>query len=317
MGDRKRSSGGKGFLEALLEPLVESLGEAVHEAIDRDHFSRDPETVATVRSLLGPFEAWYDPEVRGIENLPASGPFLLVGNHSGGAEPVDFWPFFAHWVDARGPEAPLYGLSYDLLFAAPALGRLLRRLGFVPASQANADKALGMGAPVAVFPGGDYEVFRPWRERNTVDFGGRTGFITTAISRQVPVVPMTIHGAHESTFVITRGRELARLGGLDRLRVKVFPLVVNIPFGVTPAFVPTIQLPSKITVELGRPLDWTRFPPHRSADPEVLRDCYQETMVVMQEAMDRMAAEYPWPVLTRLRALRPDRLLERFLGAGR
>jgi len=154
-----------------------------------------------------------------------------------------------------------------------------------------------------VFPGGDEEVFRPWLRRNQIDLGGRMGFISLAIRERVPVVPMTIHGTHESTFVLTRGRTLAKLTGLHRLRIKVFPLIWNIPFGVTLAFVPTLQLPAKIVVEIGEPFDWLRFGPEYANDRDVLRACYNEITTTMQTTLDRLVAENPYPVLTRLRDL--------------
>ena len=281
------------------------------DAINLDVFCRKASTVAYIRKLLVAFEAYYNPEIRGFHHLPKHGPFLIVGNHSGGAESVDYWGFLAHWIDHRGPEAPLYSLTYDLLFAVPKLGTMLRECGFVPASHENASHALQLGAPVAVFPGGDYEVFRPWRDRTRIDFGGRTGFISLALRERVPIVPMTIHGTHESTFVLTRGRRIAHWSGLDRMRVKVFPLIFSIPFGITPAFVPTLQMPSKITIEIGKPIRWMHHPASDADDEEVLRTCYEEITATMQATMDRLVAERPWPILTRLGELRPDRLVMR------
>lgn len=206
-------------------------------------------------------------------------------------------------MSARGPLAPLYCLAYDLVFGAPVMGPALRRLGLVPANHANARKALAMGAAVSVFPGGDYEVFRPWRERNQIDFGGHTGFIRLAITAGVPVVPMTIHGAHQSTLVLTRGRRLAHATGIDRLHVSVFPFIWNIPFGLTPAFVPSVQLPSKVTVHFGAPLDWSRYRREQARDPAVLRTCYDDITALMQKTLNRLARNDPHPVLTRLREL--------------
>jgi 1-acyl-sn-glycerol-3-phosphate acyltransferase len=298
---KRRKNGSKlGRLAKLLEPLLTAIDDAVSGATDRNPFQRDPKVVARVRRLLWMFEAFYDPEVRGFDRLPEKGPFLVIANHSGGAESVDPWAFFARWVDERGPEAPFYSLTYNLNFGVPALGKLLRALGFVPASHENGAAALRRGEPVLVFPGGDEEVFRPWCQRNEIDLGGRMGFISLAIRERVPVVPMTIHGTHESTFVLTRGRTLAKATGLHRLRIKVFPLIWNIPFGVTPAYVPSLQLPAKVTVEIGEPLDWQRFGAEHADDPDVLHACYDEITETMQRMLDRLVAEHPYPVLTRL-----------------
>ena len=45
------------------------------------------------------------------------------------------------------------------------------------------------GAILLVYPGGDREVFRTWRDRNRIDFGGRLGFVRLALRTGVPVVP--------------------------------------------------------------------------------------------------------------------------------
>jgi 1-acyl-sn-glycerol-3-phosphate acyltransferase len=220
-------------------------------------------------------------------------------------------------VKERGAAAPLYSLAYNLLFAAPLLGTTLRRLGIVPASHSNARWALAMGAAVCVFPGGDYEVFRPWSERNRIDFGGRTGFIKLALATRVPVIPMTIHGAHQSTLVLTRGRGIAHATGLDRLQVKGFPFVWSIPFGPVPAFVPSLPLPSKVTVHFGAPLDWSHYRRTQARDPAVLRACYEQITDRMQKTLDRLAREHPHPLIDRLRELgSPRRAIPRTALGG-
>jgi 1-acyl-sn-glycerol-3-phosphate acyltransferase len=251
---------------------------------------------------LKAIHSYYAIEYRGWQHVPRDRACLIVGNHSGGAESNDFAFLLHKWVEERGPAAPLYGLAYDLLFDLPALGSAFNRFGIIAANHDHGRKALASGAAVSVFPGGDYEVFRPWSERNRIDFGGRTGFVRLAITARVPVVPMTIHGAHQSTLVLTRGSGLARAMGLERLHVKVFPFIWNIPFGPTPASIPSLQLPSKVTVHFGTPLNWSSYRPHEASDPEVLRACYDEITGRMQRTLDHLAAEHPHPVFERLGA---------------
>jgi 1-acyl-sn-glycerol-3-phosphate acyltransferase len=264
-------------------------------------FGRDPDFVARMRPLATLINSYFATEFRGWEHVPRHGPCLIVGNHSGGAQPNDFVFLLHKWVEERGTEAPLYGLAYDLFFDVPVLGQAMQRLGIIRANHANGREALASGAAVSVFPGGEYEVFRSWSERNRIDFGGHKGFVRLAIDTGVPVVPMTIHGAHESTFVLTRGRGLARAMGLDRLHIGVYPLIWNIPFGLTPASVPSLQLPSKVTVHFGVPLDWSRYRPGQAHDPAVLQACYDEITGRMQKTLSRLARAHPYPVLERLR----------------
>lgn len=283
---------------------VERVEEAPHPGEESEIFQRDPEFIASLEPWLRGVQRYFDSEVRGWENLPDGEPVLIVGNHSGGLMTFDPLHLMYKWISERGYSAPLYALAYDLLFAVPGLGLLLRRIGCLPASQRNAHRVLERGASLIVFPGGDQEVFRPWRDRNKLDFNGRTGFIKLAISARVRVVPMTIHGAHESTIVLTRGRSFARRMGLDRFRVKVFPFIWGFPFGLTPAFVPTVPLPSKITVVLGEPLDWTDLRPEDAEDPSVVAKCYEEITGTMQTTLDALAQERPYPLLARIEAVR-------------
>jgi 1-acyl-sn-glycerol-3-phosphate acyltransferase len=291
----------------LLAPVVEAVGSRVNAELRRRQFQRDPAFIERIFPAVRGLNLYFGTEFRGWEHVPRATPFLIVGNHSGGAESVDFWFLLYKWVQERGSAAPLYSLAYNLLFGAPLLGSTLRRLGIIPGSPVNARRALRMGTAVSVFPGGDYEVFRPWRERNRIDFGSHTGFIALAIAMRVPVVPMTIHGAHQSTLVLTRGQGIAHATGLDRLQVKGFPFIWSIPFGPAPAFVPSVQLPSKVTVHFGVPLDWSRYRRAQAHDPTVLRACYDEITARMQKTLDRLAREHPHPVVDRLRELDFDR----------
>jgi 1-acyl-sn-glycerol-3-phosphate acyltransferase len=296
-----------------MQPVVDALDHATAEQVRRDPFQRDPRVVESYLPYFKAIARYFDTEIRGWEHLPKGGPCLIVGNHSGGAETNDTAAIMARWIEDRGPDAPLYGLAYDLLFAYPVVGPMLPKLGLLPASHENGQRALERGAAVIVFPGGDNEVFRPWTHRNRIEFAGHKGFVTLAIEAGVPVIPMTIHGAHSSTFVLTRGDGIAKRLGITRLRVKVFPVIVNIPFGITPAFVPSLQLPAKVTIELGEPLDWSHYGPERATDPDVLQRCYDEITGIMQETMDRLAKEHPYPILERLNALRPGHLVRRYL----
>jgi 1-acyl-sn-glycerol-3-phosphate acyltransferase len=277
----------------------------MHTTTPGDPGRRDPRLIAKLTPLVRAVNSYFATEVREWNRLPAEGPFLVVGNHSGGAETVDLAFLLGPWLAERGPKAPLYALAYDLLFNYPVVGSLFPQLGILPASRENAQRAFAGRGVVVVFPGGDYEVFRAWSRRNRIDFGGHTGFVETALECGVPVVPMTIHGAHQSTFVLTRGRRIARRTGLASwLHVNVFPIVWNIPFGPAPAFVPSLTLPSKVSVEIGEPLDWTRFGPDAAHDPVIVRRCYDEITTRMQATLDRLAAETPHPILSRVAALR-------------
>jgi 1-acyl-sn-glycerol-3-phosphate acyltransferase len=172
---------------------------------------------------------WFRGEVRGLGNIPESGPVLLVANHSGGNVTPDTTVFTLAFNTYFGVERPFFELAHNLVLSMPGLGQL-RKFGTVAASPENAGKALRSGAALLVYPGGDYEVHRPSWERNRVDFGGRRGFIRLALDENVPIVPVVAIGGQETALFLTRGEGLARLLRLDRLfRLKVLPLSVALP----------------------------------------------------------------------------------------
>jgi len=261
--------------------------------------ARDPAFLRSVRPILELFASYFRAEVRGFERLPPQGPFLVVGNHSGGQIPPDLPVLLTAWWRRRGEDEPVYALFHSFFLGIPGVGPVMERAGAVEAGREGAESILRGGGILIDYPGGDYEVFRPWRERNRITFGDRIGFVRLALRTQVPVVPAVSVGAHETVIVLARGAWVAKRLGFDRrFRLKVWPLVLGPPFGVVPGGIPTWPLPAKITVELGEPIDWSsRYGPEAAEDEAVVRSCYQELTSTMQTTLDRLAGERRFPIL--------------------
>ncbi|HEY2441420.1 MAG TPA: lysophospholipid acyltransferase family protein, partial [Solirubrobacteraceae bacterium] len=227
-------------------------------------------------------------------NIPDSGPVLLVGNHSGGNMLPDTLVFTLAFNTYFGVERAFYQLAHNLVLAMPALGSL-RKFGTVAASPGNARKALRSGAALLVYPGGDYEVHRPFWQRNRVDFDGRTGFIRLALQENVAIVPVVSIGGQETALFLSRGEHLARVLALDRLfRLKVLPISLALPWGLNVGdMLGHIPLPAKITVETLPPIELTaEFGP----DPDV-DEVYDHLIRLMQDTLDSLAAERRLPVI--------------------
>src|SRR6202044_353452 len=136
--------------------------------------------------------------------------------------------------------------------------------GTVAASHDNARKAFDRGAPVLVYPGGDYETFRPAWHSDRIEFGGRKGFIRLAMERDVPIVPVVAVGGQETALFLTRGERAARLTGWAKLtRIKVLPVTLAPPCcSSVLALPPRLPLPAKVTIEVLPPIDLAeRFGP--------------------------------------------------------
>jgi len=258
---------------------------------------RDPDFIRRQLPAIARYTSYFTPEVRGLDRLPADGPALLVGNHSCLFYMPEVWTCGQAVMSRRGIDAPAYLLAYDLLFALPGIGPVLRQLGAVPASTGEAESALARGACVMVYPGGDLEACRPWTQRDKVDFAGRKGFVRLALRCGVPVVPVVAHGGHHAVVVLARGDRLARAADLHRLRINVFPFLAGFPFGVTSILTPPLPMPAHLTLEFLPALDWTAYGPGAADDARVVSACYEEITGRLQAALDRLSAEHPHPLL--------------------
>ncbi len=280
---------------SLLGRVLRGVAAQAERRIPRaDLDERDPDYIREQLPLMWlAASIWYRGEVRGLGNIPDSGPVLLVGNHSGGNLTPDTIVFTLAFNTYFGVERAFYQLAHNLVLSMPGLGRL-RKFGTVAASPRNAAKALDSGAALLVYPGGDYEVHRPSWERNRVDFDGRTGFIRLALEHDVPIVPVVSIGGQETALFLSRGERLARLLALDRLfRLKVLPISIAVPWGLNIGdMLGHIPLPAKITIETLPAIDLrAEFGP----DPD-LDEVYDHVVRVMQETLDALAAERRLPV---------------------
>ncbi|MFI5028545.1 MAG: lysophospholipid acyltransferase family protein [Solirubrobacterales bacterium] len=257
---------------------------------------RDPDYLREALPLLWLLSTFYfRAEVRDLGNVPADRPVLLVGNHSGGNVIVDTFIFSLAFSTYFGVERPFHPLAHNLAIAWPFAGEMLRKSGTMSASHEHAEQALASGAPVLVYPGGDWETHRPSWEGNKIDFAGRKGFIRLALDAGVPIVPVVSIGGQETALFLSRGAGLAKALRLDRLaRLKVLPISIALPWGLNIGdFAGHFPLPAKITIDVLPPIDLEReFGPEPDVD-----EVYAHVTAQMQEALDGLAAERRFPVI--------------------
>ena len=296
-------------------PLLAPLAGRIAAARAEPALQRDPAFIRRQLPGIARYTSYFSPEVRGLDRLPANGPALIVGNHSCLFYMPEVWVCGQAVFDRRGIDQPFYLLTYDLLLAIPSVGPALRRLGALPARAPDAEEALRRAACVAVYPGGDREACRPWTDRNLIDFGGRTGFVRLALRCGVPVVPVVAHGGQHAVVVVSRGDRLARALGLPSVRIKVFPFLAW-PLGISSVLTPPPPMPAQLTLEFLPPLDWTRYGAGSADDPAAVAACYADITGRMQAALDRLAAERPYPVLAGTASL-AARAVRRLLPSGR
>src|SRR5437763_12040113 len=101
----------------LLGRAVRGLASQVTRRIPRaDLDERDPDFIRERLPLMWLLASvWYRGEVRGLGNIPDSGPVLLVGNHSGGNMIPDTMIFTLAFSTFFGVERRFYQLAHNLV----------------------------------------------------------------------------------------------------------------------------------------------------------------------------------------------------------
>jgi 1-acyl-sn-glycerol-3-phosphate acyltransferase len=257
---------------------------------------RDPEFIRNVLPTLWlAATVWFRAEVEGFENVPDE-PVLFVGNHSGGGSTPDTFVFLLAYntyftVEGR----PLYALAHDTITKTPLVGPLTRKLGVAPAVNSVAESIFESGGSALVYPGGDVEALRPWRDRHKIVFSGRKGFLRLAHRAGVKIVPLVATGGHDTLFVLNDGRRTAKALRLDKLaRVKSLPLTLSVPWGLLlPLPLPNFPLPAKIRMQVLEPIDLqARF----GSDPD-WDEAYDYVTSVMQVGLSKLSSKTVVPMI--------------------
>lgn len=218
------------------------------------------------------------------------GPVLFVGHHGyGGLYDVNTFASWAVLLDIQPRERPLSSLAHGMIWTF-RMGSFVAGLGCVPADTDSAMAALADGHDLLVFPGGDREAAKTFRERDRIRFHGRTGYARLAKEAGVPIVPIVVAGAGETAMVLSSGETLAKLTRVDKLlRMKAVPVALSLPFGLTvglnglPVPLPYLPLPAKLVAHV--------LPPMDSAEEESPRAYAARVETAMQAALSDLTKD--------------------------
>ena len=147
---------------------------------------------------------------------PTDGPALMVANHSGTVA-LDALMLSAALHDEHPAHRHLRLLGADLVFRMPVLSELARKSGGTLACNPDAERLLGAGELVGVFPEGFKGIGKLYADRYKLQRFGRGGFVSAALRTGTPIIPVAIVGAEEIYPMIADIKPLARLLGLPVL----------------------------------------------------------------------------------------------------
>ncbi|HUO40100.1 MAG TPA: lysophospholipid acyltransferase family protein, partial [Mycobacterium sp.] len=246
-----------------------------------DEFGFDPLfNDVVVMPLLRPlFSGWFRVEVSGIDNLPATGPALVVANHAG-VLPLDGLMAAVAVHDHHPAQRSLRLLAADIVFDSPFLGLAARKAGHTMACTADAHRLLSRGELTAVFPEGYKGLGKRFTDRYKLQRFGRGGFVSSALRAKAPIVPCSIVGSEEIYPMIGELKVLARILGLPYFPITpLFPLTG--PLGLIP-------LPSKWHIEFGTPIPTTDYDDTAPEDPMITFELTDQVRETIQQTLYRL-----------------------------
>jgi 1-acyl-sn-glycerol-3-phosphate acyltransferase len=249
--------------------------------VEVDEFGFDPElTDHVLLAALRPlYEHYFRVEVRGIENVPSDGGALIVANHSG-TVPLDSLMTQIALLDHHPAHRHLRMLGADLVFQTPIISELARKSGTTLACNPDAERLLGKGELVGVWPEGFKGIGKPFSERYKLQRFGRGGFVSAALKAGAPIVPCSIVGAEEIYPILGNMKTVARLLGLPYLPVTpTFPWLG--PLGAVP-------LPSKWIIEFGEPVPTDGYGLGAADDPMLVFNLTDQVRETIQHTLYRL-----------------------------
>ncbi len=265
------------------------------------HWATDPgeytpalveETVSSMGRLFGPGR-YFGLEIEGWENVPAA-PTMLVSNHSGGTTIPDVWGLMIGWYRHFGTGRPCHPLAHEIVMSTRTTARFFSQRGVLKAHPGvAADILTRFRRDLLVMPGGDLDTWRPYSERYTVRFGGRSGYARLALRTGVPVVPVANAGAHETLLVLTDGRKFAKAIGLyDMARAEIFPVHLSLPWGLGIGPLPHLPTPARLRYKIGKPVEVPAGAvPGAEPTEEQVKEYARRVEQAVQALLDQLRAE--------------------------
>lgn len=210
-------------------------------------------------AIVVPLVGWFAKiEVRGAENLPREGAYVLAPNHHSEFDPLTV--AVATWRLGRAPRF----MAKESLFRVPVLGAALRATGMVPVtrgksgasqSMAQANDIVKKARGVVVYPEGTLT-----RDPDVWPMRGKSGAVRLALAGNIPLIPVAHWG--EQQFMPRYGK------------LKLFP--------------PR----RRVTVVVGKPVDMSDFI-GREHEKGVLNDATDRVMTDISVLLGEIRGEQP------------------------
>ena len=233
--------------------------ELVDEILEETLKLDEEEALENLTKEAGPLKKlFFETEVVGAENIP-EGPVLYIGNHSTAA--LDMSIIFPALSQATGRF--VRGMSEEMLYRNPRMRKFMLSVGGVIGHPKVGEVLLEAGKDIFIMPGGSYEANKDLKDRYTIMWKKRTGFVRLAAKVGVPIVPMGVVGPDEwydryldrSDVADSWLGTLMRKAGASEEYLQSDQVPV-IPRGLFGTLIPR---PMKNYIAIGEPIDTSQF----------------------------------------------------------
>lgn len=173
------------------------------------------------------YRHYFTVDCYGLDNVPARGRSILVGNHSGGVAIDGAMVMCSMLLDAEQPRLP-HGMIDAFIHRFPGASQVMSRTGQFTGNPDQAIRLLRDDRLVLVFPEGARGTAKLAKDADTlVGFG--TGFMRLALETKSPIVPFAFIGGGEALPTIANLRTLGRLLGVPYIPITKWGFLIPKP----------------------------------------------------------------------------------------
>jgi 1-acyl-sn-glycerol-3-phosphate acyltransferase len=213
------------------------------------------------------YRRYFQVRAHGVENVPATGRAMIVGNHSGGYAIDGLMTVASMFLEGEPPRL-VQGMAEKFLAALPFSSTLSSRLGHLPGIPEHAERLLADDRMLMVFPEGARGTAKLYRERHSlIRFG--TGFMRLAMKMKTPIIPMAFLGGGDAVPSMVNLYQLGRLVGV--------PYIPVTPYGLA------LPLPRACAIHYGAPMN---FIGSGDEDDDTIEHNVQQVVAVIRTLMD-------------------------------
>ena len=273
---------------SLPEEVLQKIDELKNFEIagsDPDEFGFGREGLRTYAPMmLFLYNKWFRVEMNGMENIPDSGPAIIVPNHSGQL-PLDGGMIAtACLTEKETPRVPRTMIE-KWFPTLPLISTLMARCGQVVGINENADRLLERGELLMIFPEGMKGSGKLWSQRYQLQ-KFTMGFMELSIRFNAPVIPVACIGGEEQAPSFYNVEPIAK-----KLGMPYFPLTPQFPwlglFGLIP-------FPSKYRIYIGKPMDFSSHADDLN-NPAAIRELADSVREHVQEMVNEGLKKRPFP----------------------